>query len=941
MKTKRFLVILLSFAMLLGMFNFPITSQRAYAEELDPLMASGGKNDVKAFVTRLYEICLDREPDNQGLNDWTSQLKEKRATGTSVAYGFFTSKEFLDKKTSNKQYMTYMYKALLGRKPDTDGLNYWIAQLKSGKTREEVFCEFTESTEFSNLCSKYGIVKGSHVAGSDYIKTAQVNLFVERLYNEILDRNCDNEGMAYWTKLLVSKEMSGGEVAYGFLFSDEFLNKHLCNKHYTEVLYKALLGRKSDSTGRSYWVSLLKKKTTREEVFKGFLSSNEFNEICNSYGIKVGTVKTTGKTYENGECVKCKKNPDPTGEDPDPTGEDPDPTGEDPDPTGEDPDPTGEDPDPLKYVTYEQFGAKGDGKTDDYEAIVKAHEYANANKLPVKAKSGATYYVCKMNPKNPQGALIKTDTDWTGAKFIIDDSKLSLGTGETKCFLFSIVPSIEFGPRFINFSADNSLTLGVDNALFTCPTSIVNDNTTNVPRSIADKMKNKAFPAGTTKLEGKFDYKALYVIQTPSYKRWGRFGDGSANAPARNQSEVIVVNKDGTIDSCSPIEWNWKDIDHADVYYVDETELKVTGGTFTTIVNTLSDVDYVYRSINVNRSNVVIDGVEHYLTGEDYSGDDLPRVGAPYHGFLRLQCCAYVTIKNCVFSEHKCVYYKPGDNRTRTAPYDFYAEYSCGITLENCKSATDINDGKRWGLGTNFCKCFTFDNCTFSRIDAHKGMYNLTVKNSTLGYYSVAAIGFGDLKIENTESYGDDAFLTFREDFGCAWFGNVYIKDCTWHCKTYSPTMIKAMNFHPKNDYAFDFDGKYYVHMASNINIDGFTLDVSTLGTSSDAALYNTQYFQIFSKTYSSNGQDPNLIFNETFLKDPTKNVYPIKPPEKVTLKNFKVIKNANYKNKTLKVVLVRDPNNAYNSNFVREDWYFYKDTKFEYDSASTVETWK
>ena len=43
-----------------------------------------------------------------------------------------------------------------------------------------------------------------------------------------------------------------------------------------------------------------------------------------------------------------------------------------------------------KYVSYEDFGAIGDGVTDDMPAIVKAHEYANTEGLPVRAKDGAT-----------------------------------------------------------------------------------------------------------------------------------------------------------------------------------------------------------------------------------------------------------------------------------------------------------------------------------------------------------------------------------------------------------------------------------------------------------------------------------------------------------------------------------------------------------------------
>ena len=42
----------------------------------------------------------------------------------------------------------------------------------------------------------------------------------------------------------------------------------------------------------------------------------------------------------------------------------------------------------LKSVSYEEFGAIGDGIAEDFEAVYNAHVYANENGLPVKAKSG-------------------------------------------------------------------------------------------------------------------------------------------------------------------------------------------------------------------------------------------------------------------------------------------------------------------------------------------------------------------------------------------------------------------------------------------------------------------------------------------------------------------------------------------------------------------------
>ena len=71
----------------------------------------------------------------------------------------------------------------------------------------------------------------------------------------------------------------------------------------------------------------------------------------------------------------------------------------------------------AEFVSYEKFGAKGDGINDDQKAIVSAHAYANKHNLPVKGKAGARYYI----GSGSAVAVIKTDTDFNNAEFIIDD----------------------------------------------------------------------------------------------------------------------------------------------------------------------------------------------------------------------------------------------------------------------------------------------------------------------------------------------------------------------------------------------------------------------------------------------------------------------------------------------------------------------------------------
>ena len=73
------------------------------------------------------------------------------------------------------------------------------------------------------------------------------------------------------------------------------------------------------------------------------------------------------------------------------------------------------------YVTYEDFGAVGDGKTEDYAAICRTHEYANEHKLTVKGTPGKTYYIkdTKLGTDEVHVAVIKTNVDWCGAHFIV------------------------------------------------------------------------------------------------------------------------------------------------------------------------------------------------------------------------------------------------------------------------------------------------------------------------------------------------------------------------------------------------------------------------------------------------------------------------------------------------------------------------------------------
>ncbi len=276
----RFLSTFLSILMVITLVSLP-----AYKVE-----AEGSVDD---FVERCYIVTLDRPSDPDGFADWKGQLLNGKAVGVHVAYGFLFSKEYTNKNKSNEEYVKDLYMLFMGREPDEAGFNDWVGQLDSGKSRVEVFVGFANSQEFFNICSEYGITAGRYVIGYDRNQINNVNLFVERLYSVCLGRKGDKDGQKNWVEKLLNQEITGAKCAVGFVKSQEFQELGLNNEDYVIYMYKAILGRESDPIGKADWVYKLDNGLSRDELFEGFANSNEFNEICKSYGIIRGDYKAT------------------------------------------------------------------------------------------------------------------------------------------------------------------------------------------------------------------------------------------------------------------------------------------------------------------------------------------------------------------------------------------------------------------------------------------------------------------------------------------------------------------------------------------------------------------------------------------------------------------------------------------------------------------------
>ena len=425
------------------------------------------------------------------------------------------------------------------------------------------------------------------------------------------------------------------------------------------------------------------------------------------------------------------------------------------------------------YVSYSDFGAIGDGENDDFLAIKAAHDYANEHGLPVRAEPGATYYIWIFSVGRQID--VRTDTDWTGATFIIDDRCVYVDQSRKYQYpIFRIAPSKE--AREVT---------GVT--------------------SLAENATNIGIKPGE---------KCLAVIENNNSKIYLRTGIHEALSHGDPRREAIIVDENGNIDASTPLTWGYDDITSLKLYPIDQTPLTVRGGHFHTVSNTKPwKFTYFFRSITVERSNTVLEDITHTVEGETDKG------GAPYNGFVYVINCADVAVKNCVFTPHY-IFAEMSATESTTFGYDIHVNTAVNVSFIGCTQTLPIEDENYWGVFTsNFARNITLIDCVLSRFDAHRGVYNVTIKGCTLGHQGIRFVGFGTALIEDTTVRSGE-FINLRADYGSTFKGTIIIRNCRFEPlhQVYSQSVfIRAQNL-------CDHNYGYRCYFP-DIDVDGLIID--------------------------------------------------------------------------------------------------------------------
>lgn len=183
----------------------------------------------------IYEAVLNRNPDEKGFAYWLNKMEQESYTIEDILPSFYSSIEAIGNHLQNSRKITeqvnqfksnadkisFLYQNILDRMPEPAGLKYWMEQLRSGKSIEQIITAMYSSKEFK---SKYVINFGQTLEDCKKINSA---------YVEMTRREATDEELLKWIEVIKDNPKAQSNVTQYVI--DQLRNERYTTQGETEV----------------------------------------------------------------------------------------------------------------------------------------------------------------------------------------------------------------------------------------------------------------------------------------------------------------------------------------------------------------------------------------------------------------------------------------------------------------------------------------------------------------------------------------------------------------------------------------------------------------------------------------------------------------------------------------------------------------------------------
>ncbi len=204
-----------------------------------PLPVGSPWPDVATAVDDIFAAVEGRQPSFGEAQALADRLENDGVAATMA---------HVMSKNSAAAMIDRLYLIFFGRNPDDQGYDYWINERGDGQALEDIAEWFAESREYRQ-----------RYEGKTFEQ------FLDRLYSEVLERDPDAKGKAYWLEQLRNGEVNRGTIVVYFSEGEEARSLAQLRTERT-VLARMINGTRPTEAELGRWVELRQSKSLTQAI---------------------------------------------------------------------------------------------------------------------------------------------------------------------------------------------------------------------------------------------------------------------------------------------------------------------------------------------------------------------------------------------------------------------------------------------------------------------------------------------------------------------------------------------------------------------------------------------------------------------------------------------------------------------------------------------------